>query len=45
MLRDRRAKAALRRLGYRVLVIWECQLRDRTRVVESVRKAIADESK
>src|SRR5258706_480530 len=26
--RDRRSTAALRRLGYRVLVLWECQLKD-----------------
>jgi DNA mismatch endonuclease (patch repair protein) len=35
--RDRRVIRALRRRGWRVLVIWECQLRDR----ESVRRRIA----
>lgn len=27
--RDRRTRAALRRAGWRVLVVWECQTRDR----------------
>ena len=27
-VRDRRTRARLRRLGWRVLVVWECQLRD-----------------
>lgn len=27
--RDRRAAAKLRRLGWRVLTVWECQVRDR----------------
>lgn len=26
--RDRRVRQALRRLGWKVLVIWECQLKD-----------------
>jgi len=26
--RDRRTRARLRRLGWRVLVVWECQMRD-----------------
>lgn len=31
--RDRRKRRALRRAGWSVLVIWECQLRDLARVV------------
>lgn len=33
--RDRRVRSALRRLGWKVLVVWECQTRDRERL-ESV---------
>lgn len=36
--RDLRTRAALRRLGWRVLVIWECQLKDVDRVAERVRR-------
>jgi DNA mismatch endonuclease, patch repair protein len=31
-LRDARARAALRKLGWQVLVVWECQLRDPERL-------------
>jgi DNA mismatch endonuclease (patch repair protein) len=31
-LRDARNVAALRKAGWRVLVIWECQLADKTRL-------------
>lgn len=31
-LRDRRVVRALRRLGWRVLVVWECQTKDRQRL-------------
>lgn len=37
--RDRRAKAALRKLGYRVLVIWECELQDPSAVKAKIRAA------
>src|SRR5262245_51047037 len=30
--RDRRVRAALRRLGWQVLVVWECQTKDRARL-------------
>ena len=41
--RDRRVQRALRRLGYRVLVIWECQtaLARRPRLVARVRRFLA----
>lgn len=39
--RDRRSKAALRRLGFRVLVIWECELSNEARVVASIQAAVA----
>lgn len=34
--RDRRTRAALRRSGWEVLTIWQCQLRDRTTLVARV---------
>lgn len=37
--RDRREQAALRRLGYRVLVLWECELRDTAAVKARIRQA------
>jgi DNA mismatch endonuclease (patch repair protein) len=41
VVRDRRAKASLRRLGFRVLTIWECQLRDENSIRASIRAGIA----
>lgn len=38
--RDRRAKAKLKRLGWRVLVVWECQLKDCERVAERLRVSL-----
>lgn len=38
-IRDRRSKAALQRLGYRVLVLWECQLKDDANVIALIRAA------
>lgn len=35
--RDRRNRARLVRLGWRVLTVWECQLQDRKRLSERVR--------
>jgi DNA mismatch endonuclease (patch repair protein) len=32
--RDRRHRAALRRAGWRVMVVWECQVRDAERLAE-----------
>lgn len=37
--RDRRSRAALRRLGYRVLVLWECRLKDKAKVMDTIRAA------
>jgi len=34
--RDRRAVAALRRAGWRVLIVWECQTRDEQRLMKSL---------
>lgn len=34
--RDRRNERALRKLGWRVMVIWECQLRDEDRLVSRI---------
>lgn len=34
MERDRRSVRALRRVGWRVLVVWECQIRDSARLRE-----------
>ena len=36
--RDRRVRAALRREGWRVLVIWECQLRRPASVLRRLRR-------
>jgi DNA mismatch endonuclease (patch repair protein) len=42
--RDRRTAMALRRLGYRVITIWECELSDEARVMRRIR-AIAKASR
>lgn len=39
--RDRKAKRLLRRLGWRSLVIWECELADLERLVHKIRKFLA----
>ena len=36
MVRDRRNEAALHELGWRVMVIWECETRDREAVAERI---------
>jgi DNA mismatch endonuclease (patch repair protein) len=38
--RDQRAIRSLRRRGYSVLVIWECQLKDKERLLSRIRSAI-----
>jgi DNA mismatch endonuclease, patch repair protein len=40
--RDRRALRRLRRAGWRVLVIWECEMRVRGRLVERILKFLCD---
>ncbi len=40
-LRDRRSIRALRQEGWKVLVIWECQLRDPERIAERVIEFLA----
>jgi DNA mismatch endonuclease (patch repair protein) len=37
-LRDRRHRAALARLGWRVLVVWECRTRDADRLAAALKK-------
>src|SRR5690349_5159416 len=36
--RDRRNESALRRAGWRILVVWECQLRDTVSLARRVRR-------
>lgn len=40
--RDNRTVAALRRLGWRVLVVWECQARDQRRLASRLQKFLVD---
>lgn len=37
--RDRRTKAALRKMGYLVLVLWECHLADKPAIKLRIRTA------
>lgn len=39
--RDERAEAELARAGWRVLVVWECELRDREHVARKIRSFLA----
>jgi DNA mismatch endonuclease (patch repair protein) len=41
VLRDHRVKRRLRKLGYGVLTVWECELRNPERVKQRIRNAIA----
>ena len=43
-LRDRNSTTALEQSGWRVLTIWECELRDIDRVMSSVYEFLADET-
>jgi DNA mismatch endonuclease (patch repair protein) len=36
--RDRRNQAAIRRLGWGLMVVWECQLRDASRLRHRIQK-------
>lgn len=40
--RDRRTSALLRRLGWSVLTVWECQLRDRQRVLSRLERLLKE---
>lgn len=40
--RDRRNEAALEEMGWRFLVIWECETKDLDRVAETVRRFLGD---
>lgn len=40
--RDAAAAAALRRLGWRVEVVWECELRDEATLADRLRQALGD---
>jgi DNA mismatch endonuclease (patch repair protein) len=42
--RDRRDRAALRRLGWRVLTLWECSLRDEERLTDRLRRFLEGDS-
>ena len=37
-VRDKRNRSALRRLGWRVMTIWECQLHNRPQLVSRIRR-------
>ena len=41
--RDRRTHAALEKAGWRVVVIWECETRDRAGIADLVRHRILDD--
>ena len=41
--RDKTAQASLRTLGWRVLVLWECELKDSRRVGSRVKNFLEDE--
>lgn len=41
--RDRKNRAQLKRLGWRVLVLWECQLSDRDSIVNRIQGFLANE--
>jgi len=40
--RDERARLRLRKLGWKVLVVWECQVRDLERLTEKVKRFLSD---
>jgi len=40
--RDRENVNALRTQGWRVLIVWECELRDTDRLLEKLKRAITD---
>jgi DNA mismatch endonuclease (patch repair protein) len=40
--RDRSARRKLRRDGWRVLTIWECQMKNRARLAERVKKFLCE---
>ncbi len=40
--RDRENVKALRKQGWRVLIVWECELRDADRLLEKLKRAITD---
>ena len=41
VVRDRRSESALVELGWRVLVIWECETKDEAEVAERIREFLA----
>jgi len=40
--RDKKASAMLRRLGWRVFVVWECELQDRDRLARRLVRGITN---
>jgi DNA mismatch endonuclease (patch repair protein) len=43
--RDRRNRDRLRRAGWRVLVVWECQLRDNARLIQRLNQFLNERPK
>ena len=42
MMRDRKAKARLRRLGWKVLVVWECRVKESDALKETLTRFLLD---
>jgi DNA mismatch endonuclease (patch repair protein) len=42
--RDRRSQRQLRRLGWRVMILWECRLKDERTLDKRLRRFLADET-
>lgn len=41
--RDRRNQQALRTLGWKVMVVWECQLKEADKLAERIRRFLEEE--
>lgn len=41
--RDQRNQRALRRLGWKVMVVWECQLKETDKLAERIRRFLEEE--
>ena len=42
--RDNRVQAEVKAMGWRVLIVWECELRDREHLSDSLRQFLDDDS-
>jgi DNA mismatch endonuclease (patch repair protein) len=40
--RDRRTRRELKKMGWQVLIVWQCELRNRTRLTERIDEFLAD---